>query len=85
MEETAIGDLLFMDWFTGLVDGDLQVERLEVAQRQFGEEDPQSIPYYNVYADYLERSRLRRSRLGNRCRLQAGWASVCRRRIDHAE
>lgn len=40
---------------------DLQIERLEVAQRQFGADDPAAIPFYNTYADYLERSRLRRS------------------------
>ena len=39
----------------------LQVERLEIAQRRFGAEDPQVIPFHNSLADYYERSRLRSS------------------------
>jgi tetratricopeptide (TPR) repeat protein len=40
---------------------DLQLERLETAQRQFGFEDPQVIPYHYHLAEYLESSRLRQS------------------------
>jgi len=40
---------------------DLQRERLEVAQRQFGAQDSQVIPYHNSFAKYLESSRLRQS------------------------
>ena len=40
---------------------DLQLERLETAQRQFGTEDPQVIPYHYHLAGYYEDSRLRTS------------------------
>ncbi len=40
---------------------ELQLERLETAQRQFGVEDPQVIPYHYHLADYYENSRLRQS------------------------
>lgn len=40
---------------------ELQQERLTTAQRQFGEDNPEVIPYHNEYAGYLERSRLRQS------------------------
>lgn len=38
---------------------DLQIERLENAQRRFGSDDPRVIPYHNELADYYARSRLR--------------------------
>lgn len=37
---------------------DLQIERLETAQRQFGAEDARVIPYHVHLANYYERSRL---------------------------
>jgi tetratricopeptide (TPR) repeat protein len=40
---------------------DLQTERLTIAERRFGHDDPQVIPFHNQLADYLERSRLHRS------------------------
>ena len=40
---------------------ELQLERLETAQRQFGTEDPQVIPYHYHLAGYYEDSRLRTS------------------------
>ena len=40
---------------------DMQLERLEVAQRQFGPDDPQVIPYHYHLADYYESSRMRSS------------------------
>jgi tetratricopeptide (TPR) repeat protein len=40
---------------------DLQLERLEVAQRQFGTDDVQVIPYHYHLADYYESSRMRRA------------------------
>ena len=38
---------------------ELQRERLNVALRQFGEDDPQTIPYRNFLADYYDQSRMR--------------------------
>ncbi len=40
---------------------ELQVERLENAVRQFGEDDPRTVPFYNSLADYYSRSRMRMS------------------------
>jgi TonB family protein len=40
---------------------DLQIERLTNAQRRFGAQDRQVIPFHNRLADYYERSRLRGS------------------------
>lgn len=40
---------------------ELQLERLEVAQRQFGDDDPQVIPYHYHLASYYEDSRMRQS------------------------
>ena len=37
----------------------LQRERLTVAQRRFGEDDPGTIPFRNQLADYYDRSRMR--------------------------
>ena len=37
---------------------DLQIERLQTAQRQFGDTDPRVIPFHHHLAGYYERSRL---------------------------
>ena len=39
--------------------GNVQRERLNVALRRFGEEDPRTIPYRNQLADYYDQSRMR--------------------------
>ena len=56
MDEIANAYLLLGDTVEA---ADLQRERLNVALRRFGEDDPRTVPYRNHLAGYYDRSRMR--------------------------